>query len=261
MAVMQIINSENRARILIVEDDNLMMNLLIDMLSSSYAISQAGTVQEALERSYHDMPDLILCDLKLPDGSGLTILETLKDDETTSHIPIMVISSCNSQQDILTGLEHGADDYVSKPFSNSELQFRIRSQLENRQRMLNWCRNQMLYGQSGLDNDLPSKEQQFIERLRLNSEQLLKSSSLSVESLASKMAHSKRQLQRKVREYLSCSCSEYIFALRMSYARSLDEKGYTTKEIAAMVGYKDVAHFRRIFKEYLEATDNATEAS
>lgn len=248
---------EKLAHILIVEDESLMSKLLSEILSSNYAISIVETVKNALEVSYQELPDLILCDIKLPDGSGLKILETLKKDERTAHIPILVISSLNSEQDIVTGLEHGADDYISKPFVTNELLLRIKSRLENRQRIISWCRNRIISANNAINSDLPSKEQQFLEKLKEISETLIQTGELSIDALAREMAHSKRQLQRKVKEHLNCSCSDYIFGLRMEYASCLSSKGYTTKEITSMIGYKDVAHFSRIFKKYLEEKETA----
>lgn len=245
-------NNKNKAKqacILIVEDDDLMSKLLTDILSSDYAVTTADTVKAALEKSYKDLPDLILCDIKLPDGSGLKILDTLKQDELTAHIPILVISSLHTEDDIVAGLEHGADDYIPKPFQRTELLSRIRAQLENRRRIINWCRR---VDTRAISSDLPSKEQQFLDKLKESAEELIKAGDLSVETLASKMARSKRQLQRKVKEHLNCSCSDYIFGIRMSYAKSLNQKGYTAKEVTSMIGYKDVAHFSRIFRQYLE---------
>jgi len=249
---------EKLARILIVEDEAQMSTLLSDILSSDYTITVVETVKHALETSYQESPDLILCDIKLPDGSGLKILETLKKDQLTAHIPILVISSLNSEEDIVAGLEHGADDYISKPFANNELLLRIKTQLENRQRIINWCRNRLLNDNASFNNHLPSKEQQFLEKLKETSETLIHAGELTIDALAREMAHSKRQLQRKVKEHLNCSCSDYIFGLRMGYASSLNLKGYTTKEITAMVGYKDVAHFSRIFKKYLEEKETGS---
>ena len=248
-------NNERLNTILIVEDDQLMSDLLIDLLSPIYNINLAETVKDALEKSYQVLPDLILCDIKLPDGSGLKILETLKQDELTAHIPIVVISSFHTEEDIIAGLEHGANDYMGKPFLKNELLHRIKTQLENRQRLIDWCRSRMMVQSHDINSELPSKEQKFLEQLRINTEELIKQGELTVEKLAVTMAHSKRHLQRKVKEYLNCSCSDYIYGIRMSYARSLSQKGYSTKEITSMVGYKDVAHFSRIFKQYLEESE------
>lgn len=254
----QIIISSKNICVLIVEDESMMSELLTDILSPVYSISIAETVESALEKSYQELPDLILCDIKLPDGSGLKVIETLKEDELTSHIPILVISSLDTEEDIIAALELGADDYIAKPFSNNELLVRVKTQLRNRQRIINWYRNQLIAGDTTINSDLPSKEQQFMEKLKEISETLIQQGELSIDALAREMAHSKRQLQRKVKEHLSCSCSDYIFSLRMGYAKSLNQKGYTTKEITSMIGYKDVAHFSRIFKKFLE--ENETKA-
>lgn len=243
-------------RILIIEDDGMMIGLLTDILSPSYTVTSAGTVTRGLEKSFIELPDLIICDIKLPDGNGLDIVSTLKQNQLSAHIPVIIISSLDSEEDVINGLEQGADDYITKPFSNNELIVRVKTQLENRRRIINWYRHQFANDKLVIHNNLPSKEQQFVDKLKEISQTLIHGGELSIDTLAREMAHSKRQLQRKVKEHLNCSCGDYIFGLRMNYAESLSLKGYTIKEITAMTGYKDVAHFSRIFKKHLRQRDD-----
>jgi len=256
----QISEKEMDVNVLIIEDENMMSGLISDILSPFYSISVAKTVREALKASFDERPNLILCDIKLPDGSGLEIIKKLKQDEMTAHIPILVISCLGTEEDIIKGLKIGADDYISKPFSNKEVLYRIKTQLKNRHRTINWCNQQNSATQNAFSRGLATKEQQFVERLRQISETLIKKGELSIDTLAREMAQSKRQLQRKVKEHLDCSCSAYMFDIRMDYATVLSQKGYKSKEITSMVGYKDVSHFSRIFKKYQEENESGYDA-
>jgi two-component system KDP operon response regulator KdpE len=112
------------ARILIVDDDSLMQDSLALFLGlRGYVVESALTAHEAFEAVKRQAPDLIVLDLGLPDGDGRGICRRIRQ---TSDVPIIVLSGCGEAHDKITALEHGADDYVTKPFSSDELLARIR---------------------------------------------------------------------------------------------------------------------------------------
>jgi len=248
------LDQRSKKKVIIVEDDPLVYNALDALLGNTYLLSIVVDIKSTFKLLKEVTPDLILCDLKLPDGCGLDIIQELKGSDIYSHIPIIIISGLNSEDDVNKGLLIGANDYITKPWSNNELLHRIDSQLKNRQRVVDWCRNNSVpptMVNSEFSESLLSKSEMFIEKLQHVAGLLVGDSSLSIDHLASEMAHSKRQLQRKVKQYLNCSCSEYILNIRMSYAQELNDKGYSIKEISAKVGYKDTAHFNQVFKKFL----------
>jgi len=246
----------DKQTLFIVEDDPLVYNTLDAILSDTYFLYMAFDIKSTFELIKKVTPDIILCDLKLPDGCGLEIIRTLKNSENFSHIPIIIISGLNSESAVNKGLLYGANDYIKKPWSNTELLHRIDSQLKNQQRVVNWCRNNtsaITSDNTAFSSALQSKGDIFIQKLQDVARSLVRNNNISIDHLASEMAHSKRQLQRKVKQYLNCSCSDYILNIRMNYAQALNEKGYSIKEISAKVGYKDTAHFNQVFKKFLSS--------
>ena len=121
----------SKERILIVEDDESIRELLaMTLAASGYGdVVTAADGNEGLSEARACHPDLILLDLMLPYIDGLTICSVLKGDEATRHIPIIMITARNSEADIIKGLDMGANDYVTKPFSRQVLLARIRTQL------------------------------------------------------------------------------------------------------------------------------------
>ena len=109
----------SKERILIVEDDESIRELLaMTLAASGYGdVVTAADGNEGLSEARACHPDLILLDLMLPYIDGLTICSVLKGDEATRHIPIIMITARNSEADIIKGLDMGANDYVTKPFS------------------------------------------------------------------------------------------------------------------------------------------------
>jgi len=119
--------SENGQRILLVEDEeSLAESIRYSLEREGYAVSVAGDGRVAIERFRADSPDLVILDLMLPEMSGLDVCRMIRESST---VPIVMVTAKDSEADKVTGLELGADDYVTKPFSVRELVSRIRAHL------------------------------------------------------------------------------------------------------------------------------------
>lgn len=116
--------------ILIVEDEKPIREMVSFALGrAGYTLVEAGDITEAFECLAHQIPDLILLDWMLPGASGLELARRLKKDELTRDVPIIMLTARGEEEDKVTGLEAGADDYITKPFSPRELQARIKAVL------------------------------------------------------------------------------------------------------------------------------------
>ncbi len=122
-------NKQNK-RILVVEDEEDILALLhFNLIKAGYLVECATCGEEGLGKVKEQLPDLILLDLMLPGIDGLEICRRLRQDEETENIPIIMLTARGEESDIVQGLELGADDYVTKPFSIKVLQARIQSVL------------------------------------------------------------------------------------------------------------------------------------
>jgi len=120
----------SKESLLLVEDEESILELLDYNLSKEgYNVAQVTTGEQALESARSDPPDLILLDLMLPGLDGFDVCRLLKSEPTTKHIPIVMLTAKGEEADIVTGLELGADDYITKPFSPKVLIARIRAVL------------------------------------------------------------------------------------------------------------------------------------
>ncbi len=116
--------------ILIVEDEKPIREMVTFALGrAGYTLIEAGDIAEAFECLARQVPDLILLDWMLPGASGLELARRLKKDELTRDVPIIMLTARGEEEDKVTGLEAGADDYITKPFSPRELQARIKAVL------------------------------------------------------------------------------------------------------------------------------------
>lgn len=117
-----------KKRILVVDDEKDIQELVgYNLMRNGYQVTMVATGEEALTRARSDDPDLVVLDLLLPGIDGLDVCKALKNDSITSHIPVIMLTAKGEESDIVTGLELGADDYVTKPFSPRVLNARIKA--------------------------------------------------------------------------------------------------------------------------------------
>src|SRR5690349_5292719 len=121
------------ASVLVVEDDRAIQELLVQWLArSGYAVTQAYSAEEAIDAIHQELPDVVILDWMLPRMSGLALAKQLRAQKRTRALPIIILTARGEEPDKLAGLEHGADDYVTKPFSPKELLARIKAVLRRR---------------------------------------------------------------------------------------------------------------------------------
>lgn len=124
-----------KENILVIEDEEDIQELLkFNLSKEGYRVNSVLSGEEGLKRSKETQPDLIVLDLMLPGVDGLEVCKMLKHDSKTAHIPIVMLTAKGEESDVVTGLELGADDYITKPFSPKVLIARIRSVLRRRSR-------------------------------------------------------------------------------------------------------------------------------
>jgi len=125
-------------KILIIEDDHMLRESTADLLSEEgYSIYQAENGLEGIKKALECTPDLILCDIAMPNFDGYQVYQTLKENKSTSFIPFIYLTAKTEKDDIRAGMQLGADDYITKPFDYKELQAAISTRLEKYQKLLN----------------------------------------------------------------------------------------------------------------------------
>ena len=234
--------------ILVVEDNTDVRNFIVNSLSSDYQIIQACDGEEGVIKALQHVPDLILSDVMMPKKDGFQVCKYLKEDEKTSHIPIILLTSKADVESKIEGLQQGADDYLAKPFHQGELLVRIKNLIEQRKLLREKYSNQppLIKNEKGL----PTKEQVFMKKLRGIIETHLPEEEYSVEELSAEMAMDRTQLFRKVKALTNGSISLYIRAVRLEHAyRLLHEGIYNVSEVAYRVGFNSSTYFSTCFTE------------
>lgn len=238
-------NNEKHS-LLIIEDNKDLSQFLKNKLQLEYDIHLSdGT--DAIEMAYEIVPDIILCDINLPDKDGFEICEILKQDLRTSHIPTIILTAFGDKESYLKGLESGADLYLTKPFSYSILVQSIKSLLYNRA-------NLRYYYTSNIHkieeiNSFGNIEQKFIHKLNSLVNNNVGNSEYSVENLAKDLLISRVQLYRKIKAIMGISISDYISNIRLEKAKlMLETDSLTIAEIAYSNGFSSPNYFSTAFK-------------
>ena len=238
--------NQEKYSVLIIEDNKDLSQFLKNKLQLEYDIHLSdGT--DALEKAFETVPDIILCDINLPDKDGFEICEILKRDLRTSHIPTIILTALGNKESYIKGLQSGADLYLTKPFSYSILVQSIKSLLYNREK-LRYYYTSNIHKIEEL-NTFGNIEQKFINQLNSLINENLGNSDYSVENLAEDLTISRVQLYRKVKAMMGISISDYIGNIRLEKAKVMLETGsLTVAEIAYTNGFSSPNYFSTVFK-------------
>ncbi len=236
---------EDKYSILYIEDNKDLLDFISDKFSTEYTFFLSdGT--DAVAKALELIPDIIICDLNLPEMNGLQVCETLKRDLRTSHIPIIILTASDDQNSYLKALESGADTFLTKPFNLKVLAQSIKGLLFNREKLRYYYTNNIVNIEDG---SFGVSEQDFLKKLNHLIAKNIEDSSYTVEDLASDLAISRVQLYRKVKAILGISVSDHINNLRLFEAKELLKKtNLSISEIAYAVGFSTPNYFSASFK-------------
>jgi signal transduction histidine kinase/DNA-binding response OmpR family regulator len=243
--------NENAETILIIEDNADLSYLLKKKLLGDYRVELSDGI-DAIEKALEIIPDVIICDINLPEKSGFEICKELKSDLRTSHIPTLILTALSDEESCIKALKAGADSYITKPFNFEILKESLRTALFNREKLRYYYTNKI---DQVKDNKFEDSEQTFLKDLNQIIEKNLKHTGFNVEGLAQQMGISRVQLYRKVKAIMGISISDYINSQRLSKAKSLlQETNLNISEIAYEVGYASPGYFSTSFKNKYGAT-------
>lgn len=248
--------------LLLVIDDNEDIRCLVSLLmKEEYNVIGARDGKEGLHLATKYVPDLIICDVMMPVMDGLECCRRLKQELSTSHIPVLMLTACSLDEQRAQGYESGADGYLSKPFNSQVLKTRCRNLVENRKRIKALWKE----AKGGLpepeEHEMPKPaatgdvENEFYARFLDVVRAEMGNAELSVDQLASIMGLGRSQFYRKIKALTNCSPVELLRNLRLKRARDLlltTDK--SVSEIAYEVGFSAPAYFTRCYRETYHET-------
>lgn len=240
--------SDSHYNVLVVDDNEDMCRFLKSILSAHYMVTTATDGADALDKMTVQMPDMIVSDLMMPNLDGLELTDHIKNDPTTSHIPVILLTAKSSIESRLEALKYGADDYITKPFSPEYLLARLENIISQRKRLQETYRKTLLSLEPTQIAE-PSPDEAFLAHLLDFMEHHMDNSELAVEDLVREMALGRTVFFNKLKSLTGLSPVEFIREIRIKRAAQLLETGnYNITEITYMVGMNDSRYFAKCFK-------------
>ncbi len=247
--------SDELRTILVVDDDAEVRELLADILRGKYNVLAVPDAREALELLKLRIPDLVVCDIIMPGMSGFELLNRLKQDELTAHIPVMLLSSDTSVDSKIEGTNIGADAYLSKPFHEAYLLAVVDHLLSNRQKLKDYFNSPLSSMERVKGKLLHKEDKEFIHQLTKIVAANLDNEQFSQDFLAQEMGISKMQLYRKLKDIQGETPTDFIRGIRLKQAENLlKTTNKTVQEIMYDCGFNNKAYFYRAFAKEFGST-------
>ena len=246
---------DRRATIVVAEDDDEIRDYLESELGADYDVVSCRNGREALAEVHKVRPDLVLTDVMMPEMDGNTLCVTLKTNPQTSHLPVVLLTARNRDEDHLEGLETGADAYVVKPFNLEILRATINNLISSRRQLkLKYGRTDQLEQQVE-QVEMKSPDEKLLERVMRVINQNLSNSDLSVDKIASEVGISRVHLHRKMKELTGQTPHEFVRNLRLKQAANLLASGdMNVTEVVYACGFGNVPSFSTTFKKFYGMT-------
>ncbi len=242
--------------ILLVEDEKDLREYLFATLSINYEVITADNGAEGLALAIARIPDLILSDVMMPDMDGFMMLEKLKDERETSHIPIIFLSAKDTDADKEHGYELGVDSYLTKPISSKLLNSRIENLLVKRKAIYTEILAQLhskvtsVHATKEPEKSELWRENTFVQEFVSLVEGCIQDEVLDVTTLAEKMNMSQSTLYRKLKAITGKNINQLVRKVRIQKAAQLLSSGnHNVTEVALLVGINSPIYFRQCFKE------------
>ena len=241
---------KDKTIILVVEDNADVREFIKESLEGEYQVEEAVNGEQGVRKAESIIPDLIVSDIMMPKMDGYDLTKKLKNDEKTSHIPIILLTAKTEQESKLEGLATGADDYLVKPFDTEELLIRIKNIINTRRKLHKKFSKGEYILPRGEEKKLRSIDEHFMNKVIEVIEQHISEEEFSIEEFGNEVGMSRSQLHRKLKALSGKSASRYIRSVRLTRAKTMiiDQKG-NISEIAYSVGFSSPAYFTKCFKD------------
>lgn len=244
--------------VLVIDDNRDIQKLVGEILGTDYNIITASNGKEGVRMAARYVPDLIVCDVMMPVMDGLECCRHIKNEVSTSHIPVLMLTACSMDEQRVQGYDSGADGYLSKPFNSSVLRSRCSSLIVNRKRIKDlWLSRPAAVakedaGKAARTESLPKNDidSEFYNRFLKILNEGMGNQNLNVDTIASRMGLERSQFYRKIKALTNYAPVELIRRLRLQRGRELLIKTEKTiGEIAYEIGFSTPAYFTKCYRD------------
>ena len=264
-------DERSKPLMMIVEDNQELRSFLHSLFAPSYNIVEAVNGMDGWTKALRFVPDIIISDVMMPEKDGIEMVKELRADITTSHIPIVLLSAKTSIESQLEGLEFGADSYITKPFSATYLEARVQNLLDQRSKLQNFYRDNLMHHptaevlagvtveQSETEEEkvpeMSPTDRKFMDKLIELMEKNMDNGDLVVDDLVREIAVSRSVFFKKLKTITGLAPIEFIKEMRINRSIQLIETGeFNMTQISYMVGINDPRYFSKCFKTKMGMT-------
>lgn len=232
--------------LLVIDDDKQLCDYLAGIFKQQFKVYKAFDGETGLKLAKEHLPDIIISDVLMQGINGMELCRTIKNDPALSHIPVILLTASSSTEGKLQGVEHGADDYLTKPFEKELLVARVANLLKNRNQLQKYFYNEITLQQNNLK--ISEEYKLFMERCIAIVEKHFHNESFTIKTLAHEMRMSHSNLYKKIKSISGQSVNGFIRFIRLRKAAELFiNTNYNVTETAYQVGISDIKYFREQF--------------
>lgn len=247
------LKSEKQIRytVMVVEDNPDLRYYISEILSDEYRVIEAENGLEGLEKIRKNIPDLVVSDIMMPEINGRELCQQIKSYFETSHIPVILLTALGSQEQVVSGFDTGADDYIVKPFDSALLLVRIQNLLTNRERIRRRFKTEPEIDLRYLVNN--TTDQKFLDKIVGIIHANIDNTNLDGDFLVKELGTSRSALYRKVDAITGMSVNIFVRTVRLKYAARLLLTGkYSVTEVSYASGFSMTNYFCKCFAEYFK---------
>lgn len=249
-ATKKIINENDKPMLLIIDDNNDIRDYIKEIFNNEYTVFEAADGKEGLDIALKFIPDIIICDVMMPVMNGIEFCEELKNRTAICHIPVILLTAKSLDEQKIEGYEHGADAYITKPFSSKILKARVENLLNNRRKLENAFKENNSPDENYKDCKSDNMDNDFLNILKSTIHKNIGNVEYNVENLSNDMGLSRVQLYRKVKAITGISIVDLMRKARLQRGKQLLENtDKSISEIAYEVGFSSPSYFTKCFKD------------
>ena len=244
----RIMNTNIKRKIVVIEDNTELRDYVVDYLSDYYKVFSAENGEEGLQLCRRIKPVLCVADVMMPVMNGLEFCKALKNDQSISHIPVILLTALSESDDKVKGFNVGADGYLVKPFDPSLLKTRVTNIINTREELKVKFSGETeseisLLTHSPIDEELMKKITALID-------DKISESELTTSFLCKELGMSSSKLYRKIKELTGLAPNEFIRTIRLKKSATLlKSRRYNVSEVSDLIGFNDPLYFSRCFKK------------
>ena len=243
-------------KLLLVEDNPELRRFITEEFQTTYTVAEATNGREGYEKARAWLPDIIISDVMMPETDGIQMLEMIKDDVETSHIPFVLLTAKSAVEDQIKGLSYGADFYITKPFHIDYVRHLLQNLLKSRQQMVAaMVDKQTILKLEPTEVVITSKDETFLREVIQIVETQMSDTSFTIDVAVSAMAMGRTTFYKKLKSLTNMSPVEFIRDIRLKRAKQLLDTGeLTVTEVAYKVGFNSSGYFSTCFREMYQVS-------